>query len=143
MLETNIDDMSGEIYSYLFPKLFATGALDVYLTNIIMKKNRPGIKLSVLANKEDVGLLEEIIFKETTTFGVRKYQVKRKALERKFFELESKWGNVTLKAAFKDGEMISYAPEYEDCKKIANDSAIPIREVYTEIKLLAKTELKN
>ncbi|MFW6278656.1 MAG: nickel insertion protein [Bacillota bacterium] len=141
VLETNIDDMSAEIYSFLFGELFAAGALDVFLTNIIMKKNRPGIKLNVLAKNEDLEVLENIIFRETTTLGIRKYQVARKALKRKFFDIQTEWGPVKIKAAYKDGELVSYNPEYEDCKTIAEKFELPLKKVYTKVKQLANNKL--
>lgn len=122
--------MSGEIYSYLFPELFKTGALDVYLTNIYMKKNRPAQKLSILCSQNNRKSLEKLIFRETTTLGIRRYEVKRSCLKRKYYRFESSLGEVTIKAAFLDGEQIKFAPEYEECKKIAADRNIPLKDVY-------------
>nr|WP_211205040.1 nickel insertion protein [Halobacteroides halobius] len=143
MLETNIDDMNPEIYSYLFPKLFETGALDVYLTNIMMKKNRPGVKVNVLCQLEDTSQLEEIIFRETTTLGIRKYEVERKALKRKFYQLETLFGEITIKVAYYQGELIKYAPEYEECKKIAQSLEVPVKKVYNQALVTAKEELTD
>ena len=122
--------MQPEIYSYLYPKLFEAGALDLYLTNIMMKKNRPGVKVSVLVKKEDVAEIEEILFKETTTLGVRKHEVEREILAREYHEVETEWGQVTVKVAKKNGEVINYAPEYDDCERIAKEYDIPLKEVY-------------
>nr|WP_279230315.1 nickel insertion protein [Thermohalobacter berrensis] len=133
MLETNIDDMNPESYSYIIPLLLEKGALDVYLTNIIMKKNRPGIKINVLCNEENCSKLEEILFTETTTLGIRKYKIERVKLNREFTKIKTKYGIVTIKKALKDGETIKYAPEYEECKKIAEDLKIPLNKVYQEI----------
>ncbi|GAB6138636.1 hypothetical protein JCM15060_18250 [Halanaerobaculum tunisiense] len=141
MLETNIDDMNPEIYSYLYPRLFEAGALDVYLTDIMMKKNRPGSKVNVLCQPEDVSSLEEILFRETTTFGIRKYQVERKALERKFQQLETKFGELTVKLAYYQGELIKYAPEYKECQTLAQELAIPVRQVYDEVMATAQEKL--
>ena len=134
MLETNIDDMNPEIYSYLYPKLFEQGALDVYLTNIMMKKNRPAHKVSILANNKDVEKIEETLFEETTTLGIRKYSIKREILERDFKQIETKWGQVTVKVAKKDDEIINYAPEYEECKKIAEEFDLPLKKVYQRVR---------
>lgn len=134
MLETNIDDMNPEIYSYLYPQLFEAGALDVYVTNIMMKKNRPAVKVSVLAKKEDVESIEETLFKETTTLGIRKYEVEREILERELQQVETDWGPVTVKVAKKNGEVINYAPEYEDCQALASEVDLSLKEVYQRVK---------
>ncbi|MFP4198125.1 MAG: nickel insertion protein, partial [Halanaerobium sp.] len=86
--------MSGEIYSYLFPELLAAGARDVYLTNIMMKKNRPAQKLTVLTSESSRKKIEELIFKETTTLGIRRRRVQRSCLQRKYLKLDSSWGEV-------------------------------------------------
>lgn len=134
MLETNIDDMNPEVYSHLYPKLFEQGALDVYLTNIMMKKNRPAVKISVLAKAEDVAEIENVLFRETTTLGIRKYEVERECLERDFYEVETKWSPVTVKVAKKEGEVINYAPEYDNCQSIAEEYNVPLKEVYQIVK---------
>jgi len=126
--------MSGEIYSYLFPELFAAGALDVYIKNIFMKKNRPAQKLSVLCTEEKREKLEKIIFNETTTLGIRKYHVERSCLKREQFIFDCSLGKVKIKAAYLDGEKIKSAPEYEDCKKLARENDIPLKDVYDLIK---------
>ncbi|MGM0502442.1 MAG: nickel insertion protein [Bacillota bacterium] len=136
MLETNIDDMNAEIYSYLYPKLFEQGALDVYLTNIMMKKNRPAVKVSVLAEKENAAQLEELLFRETTTLGIRKYEVQREILKREFCEVETKWGTATVKIAKKEGTIVNCAPEYEDCKQLAAKFDVPLKKVYQRVSKL-------
>ncbi|MGP3779218.1 nickel insertion protein [Halanaerobium saccharolyticum] len=133
--------MSGEIYSYLFPKLLAAGARDVYLTNIMMKKNRPALKLTVLSPAEKQQELEEIIFKETTTLGIRHREVKRSCLERKYFELDSTMGKVTIKAAYYEGKLIKYSPEYEECKEIAVRERVRLQDVYDLLKKEAAEQL--
>ena len=133
--------MSGEIYSYLFPKLLAAGARDVYLTNIMMKKNRPAQKLTVLSPVEKQQELEEIIFKETTTLGIRHREVKRSCLERKYFELDSTMGKVTIKAAYYEGKLIKYSPEYEECKEIAVRERVRLQDVYDLLKKEAAEQL--
>ena len=141
ILETNIDDMSGEIYSYLFPKLLKAGAKDVYLTNIMMKKNRPAQKLTVLTAAEKRKELEQIIFKETTTLGIRNRQVERSCLQRKYLDLDSTVGMVTIKAAYYEGELIKYSPEYEECRKIAEREKIRLQDVYDLLKREAAEKL--
>ncbi|MFP4020263.1 MAG: nickel insertion protein [Halanaerobium sp.] len=133
--------MSGEIYSYLFPKLLNAGAKDVYLTNIMMKKNRPAQKMTVLTAQEKRKELEEIIFKETTTLGIRHRQVERSCLQRKYFELDSTVGKVTIKAAYYEGDLIKYSPEYEQCREIAEREDIRLQDVYDLLKKEAAEKL--
>jgi len=132
MLETNIDNMNPEIYSYLFPKLLSNKALDVFVTAITMKKNRPANILSVLCEEADVEIIEEIIFTETTTLGIRKYKVERSELERKFEKISTRFGEITIKKAFRNGILVKSAPEYEDCQKIALTNGVPLIQVYNE-----------
>lgn len=136
MLETNIDDMNPEIYSYIMPLLFEQGALDVFYTNIIMKKNRPGIKLSVLCHMDDMEAIENIIFHETTTLGIRKYQVDREILERSSEKVETIYGEIRVKVAKKNHKTVKAAPEYEDCRRIASENNIPLKDVYDMVKCL-------
>lgn len=124
--------MNPEVYSYLFDELFNMGAKDVYLTNILMKKNRPGVKLSVLCLEEDSEEFEEILFCETTTLGIRKTKVDRVKLERRFIKVETKYGPLTLKIAYDKNNILKYAPEYEECKILAKSHGVAIMEVYQE-----------
>jgi hypothetical protein len=135
--------MSGEIYSYLFPKLLKNGAKDVYLTNILMKKNRPAHKLNVLCSREDKEKLEKIIYKETTTLGIREIDIKRSSLERKYYDLDSSLGKVTIKAAYYNKELLKYAPEYDECAEIAEQKNLALREVFALIKKEASEKLFN
>lgn len=130
LLETAIDDMSPEVYSYLFPLLLNEGARDVYLTSIIMKKNRPGVLLTVLCQASDAHRLEEIIFRETTTLGIRKTAVNREELEREMVSINSSLGRARIKVAGRGGRIIKYAPEYEDCQRIAGEQGLPLHDVY-------------
>ncbi len=138
MLETNIDDMNPEFYTYVMEKAFEKGALDVFMTSIIMKKNRPGIKLSILCEEDDMQVLEELIFVETTTLGLRKYPVGRSILDRRTMEINTKYGVVSIKVGYLEGKQIKYAPEYEECKRIAEIHGVPIKEVYEEISYKGK-----
>ena len=130
MLETNIDDMNPESYSYLVPKLLEDGALDVYLTNVIMKKGRPGVVLHVLCQPEAYAEFEDTIFRETTTLGIRKTIVDRHCLDRKMVSLDTRFGKIEVKAAYKDRKLLKATPEYEDCKRIAVEQQLPLKEVY-------------
>lgn len=133
VIETNIDDMNSEIYSYIIPKLLNKGALDVYLTNILMKKSRPAVKLSVLVNDEKKNDVIEQIFKETTTFGIRMYKVERDILNRNFKEVNTKYGNVRVKEGVRNGDVLKTSVEYESAKRVAEENDIAIREVYDEV----------
>ena len=135
MLETNIDNMNPEIYSYLFPKLLENGALDVFTTPIVMKKNRPANILSVLCKKENAELLESILFTETTTLGIRKYKVEREELQREFRKVVTQFGEITVKYAFRDGVLLKFAPEYEECRQIAENLKIPLIQVIDLVRI--------
>lgn len=130
MIETNIDDMNPEIYGYLVQKLFDNGALDVFFTHIQMKKNRPGVKLSVISSIENVDKLVDIIFTETSTFGVRFYETKRMKLTIEKRKVKTKHGEVTVKIGKRGNQIMTVSPEFEDCKKIADKKDIPLKEVY-------------
>ena len=132
MIETNLDDMSPEITGYLMEKLFESGALDAFLTSILMKKGRPATKLSVLATSDLRESLIEVILTETTTFGVRCYVVERSKLARDFVEVQTQWGIVRAKRGHMNGRLIKAVPEYEDCKRIAEKNRVPLRQVYEE-----------
>lgn len=132
IIECNIDDMNPEIYEYVMEKLFALGAMDVYLTPIIMKKGRPAVKLSVLCS---IGLEEsitELILRETTTLGIRKYKTEKTMLKREFYKVKTKYGDITIKSSLLNGDKIKEKPEYEECKAIARANNIPLSLVYEE-----------
>ena len=133
VIECNIDDMNPEIYEYIMELLFQNGALDVYLTPIIMKKERPGVKLSVLYTCDKEEIIKEIVLMQTTTLGFRKYKAQRNMLKRDFSKIETKYGEITLKNAYYKGKIIKSKPEYEECKKIALEKNININEVYKEV----------
>ncbi|MDP6625963.1 MAG: nickel pincer cofactor biosynthesis protein LarC, partial [Nitrospinota bacterium] len=138
VLETNIDDMNPEFYDIVIEKLFQAGAVDVFLTPIIMKKNRPAIKLSVLTQKQNVKALANEVLKNTTSFGIRFYPVERVMLEREFKEIETGFGKVKVKIGKRDGEIFHISPEYEQCKEISKKQGIPIKKVYEEIQSAIK-----
>jgi len=130
LLETNIDDMNPELYSYVLERLFATGALDAYLTPVIMKKNRPGVVLSVLCRCEDTARLRDLLFAETTTLGIRVQRVARHCLARTIRQVETPFGPVRVKIGRWGTEMEKAAPEYEDCRAAAQAHGVPLRAVY-------------
>jgi uncharacterized protein (TIGR00299 family) protein len=130
MIETNIDDINPEIYSYLVQKLLDHGALDVFLTNIQMKKSRPAVKLSVISSLEDTEKLTDMIFNETTTLGVRIYQTERRKLFIKKKRVKTKYGDITIKVGKLNDKVKTISPEYEDCQSIAEKNNIPLKDIY-------------
>jgi len=128
ILESNIDDMNPEFYDYLMERLFQKGALDVALSPLQMKKNRPGTLLRVIAEEKDAEALSDLILRESTTLGVRSFSVNRKKLPREVREVETRYGKVRVKVS---GE-IRFQPEYDDCRRIARGKGVPIQEVYWE-----------
>lgn len=134
LIETNIDDMNPEIYDYVMERLFSRGALDVFLTPIYMKKNRPAVKLSVLAESNKLDDVIEIIFNETSTFGIRISDVARRTLQRKIVKVKTRYGAISVKVGSVNGEIKSISPEYEGCKKAAMKYNVPLKAVYEEAK---------
>lgn len=136
IIEVNIDDMNPELYEAIEEKLFDNGALDVYKTNILMKKNRPAIKLTVLTTVELLNKIENLLFMETTTLGIREYPVIKKMLKRSFEKIQTKFGELDVKKGFLNGKIIKIKPEYEICKKLAKINNITIIEIYSEVSKL-------
>ncbi len=136
MLEVNIDDMNPEMYGYIEEKLFEAGALDVYKTPIIMKKGRPAIKLSVLINSAIEPAILVILFTETTSIGLRKYPVEKIMLQRDFYTLNTKYGDVSIKRSFYNGKAVQQKAEYQECAKLAKENKVPISQIYNEINKL-------
>ncbi len=130
VLETNIDDLNPEIYEYVMGKLFAAGALDVYLSPIQMKKNRPATLLRLLCRPDDVQAMTAILFAETTTLGIREQTVIRHALPRVIEHVGTPYGPVHVKVAELPDGATKRAPEYEDCRRLAEEHGVPLREVY-------------
>ncbi|MBZ4656034.1 MAG: hypothetical protein JG759_582 [Thermoanaerobacter sp.] len=133
VLETNIDDMNPEFYQYLFELLFKNGALDVFLTPIIMKKQRPGTLLTVICEKENADKLKEIIFRETSTFGIRYYEALRYKLDRDFLVVDTPYGRIRVKKGYLNGKLIKAYPEYEDVKAIAEKTGNSISDIYRNV----------
>lgn len=131
VIETNIDDMNPEVYGYVMERLFDEGALDVYLTHILMKKGRPGIKVSVICDPDKKDNLINILLHETTTLGVRYVQMERKILKRDTRYIDLNGDRVRVKIS-RDGSRIRIAPEYEDCRKIALKRGRPLIEIIEE-----------
>lgn len=142
IIECNIDDMNPEFYDYIIDSLFSAGAKDVFITPIIMKKSRPAVKLSVLCTPEAENRVNEVLFRETSTIGIRKYTIDKTMLERRIEQIATRFGDVHVKSAFYQGVCIKSKPEYDDCLKIAREKGIPIHQVYREVEkaLGKKTE---
>jgi uncharacterized protein (TIGR00299 family) protein len=134
LIETNIDDMNPQVYEHLIGKLLSQGAHDAWLTPVIMKKGRPAVLLSIIAPPSKGDLLTDAIFRETTSIGVRVQQVGRKKLAREVREVETLWGTVRVKVSSRDGEVLTATPEYEDCKRIAEEKQVPLKQVMDEAK---------
>ena len=129
MIETNIDDMNPEVYPYVLEKLLVAGANDAYLVPIIMKKGRPGILLSTLVSRSKIDAVTNVLFAQTSTIGVRIIPTERKKLQREEREVQTRLGKVKMKAIFLNGKE-RLVPEYEECKRLAEESNIPLVKVY-------------
>ncbi len=129
MLETNVDDMSPQVFGHAMERAFELGALDCYFTPIQMKKNRPGVLLSVLCREDEREKLLDLLFNETTTLGIRSYQVERRALERRTVRVETQYGPIDVKVATLNGHIVKAMPEYEQCRQAARDADVPLRMV--------------
>jgi pyridinium-3,5-bisthiocarboxylic acid mononucleotide nickel chelatase len=132
VLEANLDDLNPQVFGYVMDRLLEAGALDVFGMPVQMKKNRPGTLLTVLAKPEDADKLAEIVFSETTTLGVRRREEKRQALARRWQNVSTRFGDVRIKVASLNGTVTSYAPEYEDCRRIAVERRVPLKAVMQE-----------
>ncbi|MEG6585536.1 nickel pincer cofactor biosynthesis protein LarC [Dendrosporobacter sp. 1207_IL3150] len=132
VIEANIDDLNPQVYEYVMEKLLKAGALDVWLTPIIMKKSRPATKLSVLIENTELDKMVDIIFKETSTIGMRFYSVERSVAERKLTTVNTDWGLVKVKVSYQDGKIINITPEYDVCKQLAEANNVPLKAIQQE-----------
>ena len=132
MLEANLDDMNPQIYGYFLEKALAAGALDVFTTPVQMKKNRPGILMTVLCKPQDEGKFQEMLFAETTTLGVRSTRAQRRILPREWVKVIDRFGEVRMKVARVNGQMRQASPEFEDCRKLAEEKNVPLQKVIDE-----------
>ena len=129
-LETNLDDLSPELLGAVLEKLFAAGALDVWFTPVQMKKNRPAVQLSVLCDEAHTEPLADIIFTETSAFGLRTEKITRLKLERRFETVATEFGEVTIKLGVKGGRVVQVAPEFESCRALSEKSHQPLKAIY-------------
>ncbi len=130
LVECNLDDATGEILGYALERCLAAGALDVWFTPIQMKKNRPGVKISLLATPERFAALSDLLLRETPTLGVRYSVRRRRKAERRVRTVTTPWGEILLKDKVLDGQVVASSPEYEDCARLARESGVPLAEVY-------------
>ena len=138
LIETNIDDMNPQLYEHASEKLFEAGALDVFIQNIMMKKFRPGIKLSILCEEKAREKVLSTLFTETTAIGARILPVEKVKLDRRVEKIDTKYGQVTVKIASMNGEVLNARPEYEDCRKLALAGKVPLKKVLAEAEAKAK-----
>jgi len=129
VIEANLDDMSPQLYGFFIDQALAAGALDVTCTPVQMKKDRPGILVSVLCTPEKSDALAQMLFEQTTTIGVRIYEARRKVLEREFVSVRTPYGAVKVKVAKREGKVLNVAPEYEDCLRLATEKNVPLKQV--------------
>jgi len=141
VLETNIDDMSPQLTGYLMERALEMGALDCYFTPIQMKKNRPGVLISIICRPADRQLLTELLLLETTTLGVRYYETDRTALQRDRITVETIYGPIRVKIAKLDGKPIKVMPEFDDCRNAALEHKAALRDVTASA--LAAAELEG
>lgn len=127
MIETNMDDISPQILGHVMERAFELGALDCYFTSVQMKKNRPGVLLSILCRAEQRAALNELLFAETTTLGLRAYEVERRALERRIVTVQTQYGPIDVKVAQLNGHIIRGMPEFEQCRQAARDADVPLQ----------------
>lgn len=128
--------MSSEVYSYIYEIFIENGVLDIYTESIYMKKNRPATKLCILCKEEDLNKFVDLIILQTSTFGIRYTKYNRVTLNRKFTEIDTKYGKITVKLGYYNGKLIRVTPEYEDCKNIAKNKNIPLNSLINNINYL-------
>jgi len=143
VLEANLDDMSPLVGGYFMEQALATGALDVFYTPVQMKKNRPGLMLTVLCPPERVDALTALIFEQTTTIGLRLYQARRRVLERSFVTVDTSLGPVQMKLAKLNGRVLNAAPEYDDCQRLAREKGVPLKQVLEEAQFCFRQQHKE
>ena len=129
VLEANVDDMSPQIYGYFLDQALAAGALDVTCSSAQMKKNRPGLTISILCEPDKSDVLSQLLFEQTTTIGVRIYEARRKVLAREQVTVETAYGAVQVKVARREGKVVNAAPEFDDCQRLAMENSVPLKRV--------------
>jgi uncharacterized protein (TIGR00299 family) protein len=143
VIETNIDDMNPQFYDYIMEKLLAMGVLEVFLTPIMMKKNRPATLLTVISPSEKLPSVTAFLLRETTTLGLRWREEERSRTDREIISLQTRYGKIRFKLARWEGNVVNLSPEYEDCKRLALRKRIPLKDVFEEVKKEAMTLLEK
>jgi hypothetical protein len=143
VIETNIDDMNPQLYDYVMEKLLAMGVLEVFITPILMKKNRPGHLLTVISPSGKLPSVSKFLFRETTTLGLRWREEEREKADREILSFQTKHGRVRFKLARWEGRMVNLSPEYDDCKRLALEKGVPLKEVFEEAKRVALLSRKG
>jgi hypothetical protein len=133
LIECNIDDMNPELYDDVMESLFQKGALDVFLTPVIMKKSRPAVKISILCNDRERGAIEEVLWLKTSTFGLRTQRISKAMLKRDFSARATRYGIIAIKNAYFRGKKIKSKPEYEDCRKLAAEKGVSVKDIYDSL----------
>lgn len=137
-MECNIDDMNPEFYEHVMDLLLKRGALDAFVTPVLMKKGRPGHLITVLTPRTALDIVTTTLFEETTTLGVRIQEVSRRTTQREWINVSTEYGVVRVKVARFGDRLVNVAPEYEDCRKLAKEYGVPLKAVYDEVKALAR-----
>lgn len=143
VLEANLDDLNPQVFGYVMDRLLEEGALDVLAVPVQMKKGRPGTLLTVLCQPGDTDKLTHLIFSETTTLGVRRREEQRQVLTRRWVDVSTQWGNVRMKVANLNGTVTNYAPEYEDCRRIATQHKVPLKTVMQAVMRIYDAQSKT
>ena len=129
VIEANLDDMSPQLYGHFLDQALAAGALDVACWSTQMKKNRPGLTISILCEPEQSDALSQLLFEQTTTIGVRIHEARRKVLQREIVSVDTPYGSVKMKLASRDGKIVNAAPEFDDCQRLATEKSVPLKNV--------------
>ncbi len=137
VIETNIDDMNPQFYDYVMERLLGMEVLDVFITPILMKKNRPGHLLTIICPSEKLPSVTKFLLKETTTLGLRWHEEEREKSDREILSKDTKYGKIRFKLARWEGRIVNLSPEYEDCKRLALENRVPLKEVFEEAKRVA------
>jgi hypothetical protein len=143
VVETNIDDMNPQFYDYVMEKLLAIEVLEVFVTPILMKKNRPGHLLTVICSPGKLPSVAKFLFEETTTLGLRWHEEEREKTDREILSLRTKYGRIRFKLARWEGRVVNLSPEYDDCKRLAFESGVPLKNVFEEAKRAALVRRKE
>ncbi|WNR45569.1 nickel pincer cofactor biosynthesis protein LarC2 [Paenibacillus roseipurpureus] len=143
IVQANLDDMNPEWMSYLMDQLFDVGANDVYVVPIIMKRGRPGLMLNVLIDEELIAQVEEIIFRESTTLGIRYLHASCHRLAREFERVDTPWGLLTVKVGYHNGKLVQFAPEFKECEQVAKSHHIPLKMVYEEVRMRFNQQMQK